>query len=293
MSPSAAAGIPTLLDALGHDAVALVTMRNARRPEHTARILEAAPAGVDVLVPSVKSQVAPLLRAYEPDLAICTGFGWLLPEDALAVPRLGIVNGHPSLLPRYRGPNPFGWTLRNGDAEVGFTFHLMDADFDTGPILAQGSAPLTPEDTMTTLLDRLPGLVSDLLPTALTRLESGDRGDPQPTGGGSYAPLFEDEFAELDWTKPAWEVHNQVRSWFLPTVSGIMGPLTTLAGRRVRVLGSELVDLASDTEPGAIVERDGRTVLVQCADRPLRILETEPAEDVSRPPTRRRKIACR
>jgi methionyl-tRNA formyltransferase len=266
-----------MLDALGHDTVALMTIRNERRPDRTAAILEAVPDGVDVVVPGDRSRVAPLLRAYEPDLAICNGFGWLLPPDAIAVPRLGIMNGHPSLLPRYRGPNPFGWTLRNGDPEVGFTFHLMDNGFDTGPILGQASAPLTADDTTTTLRDALPALVAQLLPRALERLEAGDRGDPQPANGASFAPVFEDEFAEIDWTKSAWEVHNQVRSWFQPTVSGIMGPLTTLAGRRVRVLRTELVDAQSDTDPGTIVELDGRTLLVQCGDRPLRVLETEPA----------------
>jgi methionyl-tRNA formyltransferase len=266
-----------LLEALGHETAALLTMRNPRRPGNTQAILEAAPEGVDVVVPGNSAHVAPLLRAFEPDLAICNGFGWLLGPDALAVPRLGILNGHPSLLPRYRGPNPFGWTLRNGDPEVGFTFHLMDAGFDTGPVLGQTSAALTADDTMKTLLDRLPALVAQLLPGALERLEAGDRGDPQRENGGSYAPLFEDEFAEIDWTKPAWDVHNQVRSWFLPTVSGIMGPLTTLAGRRVRVLRTALVDAQSDTEPGTIVELDGRTLLMQCGDRPLRVLETEPA----------------
>ena len=266
-----------LLDALGHETAALLTMRNQRRPGHLQTLLEAAPDGVDVVVPGDRTHVAQLLRTFEPDLAICTGFGWLLPPDALAVPRLGIMNGHPSLLPRYRGPNPFGWTLRNGDAEVGFTFHLMDAAFDTGPILGQGTAPLTADDTMKTLLGKLPDLVAELLPRALERLEAGDRGDPQQENDASYAPLFEDEFAEIDWTKPAWDVHNQVRSWFLPTVSGIMGPLTTLAGRRVRVLRSELVDAQSDTEPGTIVELDGRTLLMQCGDGPLRLLETEPA----------------
>ena len=264
-----------LLDALGHETAALLTIRNPRRPGHTEAIVEAAPEGVDVVVPGDRTHVAPLLRTFEPDLAICTGFGWLLPSDALAVPRLGIMNGHPSLLPRYRGPNPFGWTLRNGDPEVGFTFHLMDAEFDTGPILAQASAPLTADDMMKTLLDKLPALIAQLLPGALERLEAGDRGDPQPTDGASYASLFEDDFAEIDWTKPAWEVHNQVRSWFMPTVSGIMGPLTTLAGRRVRVLQTELVDAQSDTEPGTIVELDGRTLLMQCGDGPLRVLETE------------------
>ena len=278
MSPPAAEGIPLLLNALGHETVALLTMRNQRRPELTATILNGAREGMDVVIPGDKTHVAPLLRTFEPDLAICAGFGWLLPPDALGVPRLGILNGHPSLLPRYRGPNPFGWTLRNGDAEVGFTFHLMDAEFDTGPTLAQGSAPLTPEDTMKTLMHRLPGLAEQLLPRALARLEAGDLGDAQPTDGASYAPLFEDDFAEIDWSKTAWDIHNQVRSWFLPTVSGIMGPLTTLDRKRVRVLRTQLV-VEGDVKavPGTILEVEGAGLVVQCGDNPLRILETEPA----------------
>jgi methionyl-tRNA formyltransferase len=267
-----------MLDALGHDTVALMTIRNERRPDRTAAILEAVPDGVDVVVPGDRSRVAPLLRAYEPDLAICNGFGWLLPPDAIAVPRLGIMNGHPSLLPRYRGPNPFGWTLRNGDPEVGFTFHLMDAEFDTGPILGQASTPLTSDDTMKTLLEKLPALVAQLLPGALERLEAGDLGDHQPPNGASHAPLFEDEFAEIDWTRPAWDVHNQVRSWFMPTASGIMGPLTTLDGERVRVLESTVADTDTRAEPGTILERgDDGSLLVACGSGAILVLRTEPA----------------
>ena len=221
--------------------------------------------------------MAPLLRSYEPDLALCSGFSWKLDAETLAVPRLGIVNGHPSLLPQWRGPNPFGWTIRSGATELGLTFHLMDVGLDTGPILAQGSAPLTQDDSMSTLFDRLPALVADLLPKALARVEAGDRGDPQSEEGASYAGLYEDEYAEIDWTQPAREVHTQVRCWFVPTVSGITGPLTTLDGKRVRVLETKLVDAGSRGEPGTILERDGEELLVQCGDAPIRVLRTEPA----------------
>ena len=115
-------------------------------------------------------RVAPLLRSYDADVGLCGGWGWKLGPDALSATRLGIVNGHPSLLPRWRGPNPFGWTLRAGDPEVGFTFHFMDEGFDTGPILAQGSAPLSEEDSIATLMER----------TAATR----ERAAAEGTGAG-------------------------------------------------------------------------------------------------------------
>jgi methionyl-tRNA formyltransferase len=240
-------------------------------------VLAGVPPGLDAVVVGSKERVGPLLRSYEPDLAVCSGFSWKLDAEALAVPPLGIVNGHPSLLPRWRGPNPFGWTLRCGDDKLGFTFHLMDADFDTGPILAQGSVPLTDDDTLATFFEKLAPLAARLLPEALARIESGDRGDPQPEEGASYAPPFEDEYAEIDWTRPARKVHYQVRSWFVPTASGVMGPLTTLDGERVRVLGTKLVDRESDAAPGTILERDPEGLLVACGDGPIRVLGTEPA----------------
>src|SRR5438093_107047 len=192
MAAQAVAGYAQLLQALGHETVGVLTMANSVRPEAVQQVIANTPAGVDAVVVGSKERMAPLLRSYEPDLALCSGFSWKLDEEVLAVPRLGIVNGHPSLLPQWRGPNPFGWTLRSGARDVGFTFHLMDEGLDTGPILAQGTAPLGDDASMETLFERLPALAADLLPKALARVECGDRGDPQSQEGASYAGLYED-----------------------------------------------------------------------------------------------------
>jgi methionyl-tRNA formyltransferase len=263
--------------ALGHDVVALVTARNPRNPDLLAELVGDPPPDVDVLVPHSRRNVAPLLTAYDLDLAICSGLNWKLPAEAIVAPRLGILNGHPSLLPRWRGPNPFGWTFRADDREIGFTWHLMDAELDTGPILAQGTVPLDDDDTQERLWEKLYPIAGDLLTRSLERLEAGDRGDPQPTDGATWAPVFEDEFTEIDWTRTAREVHNQVRSWFLPTRSGIRGAHTTLDGQRVKVTRSQLV--SGEYPPaaaGTIVAREGESVIVQCGDGVLRVLETEP-----------------
>jgi len=262
---------------LGHETSGVLTMRNRRRPEASAHVIADVPEDIDVVVVGSADRVAPLLHSYGADVALCAGWGWKLGPDALAATRLGVVNGHPSLLPRWRGPNPFGWTLRAGDPVVGFTYHFMDEGFDTGPLLAQGSRELTDEDTMQTVLEHTRVLANELLPQTLVRVEAGDRGDPQPATGATHASVHEDEFAEIDWTRPAREVHNQIRAWFTPTVSGIMGPLTTLDGERVRVLESRLVGVDSNGAPGEIVGRDDDGVLVQCGDAPLRVLRTEPA----------------
>jgi len=270
--------LTAILRALGHDVPGVVAMRNARNADGLAELIRNPEAGLELVVVSGPDRIAPLLRAFEPDLVVCSGFGWLIPSESLAVPRLGILNGHPSLLPKYRGPNPFGWTFRNGDDELGYTFHLMDTQFDTGPILAQGTRPLTDDDSVHDIMELVPPLITKLLPKALARLESGDRGDPQPTQGASYAPRFEDEYAEIDWTRPAREVHNQVRSWFLPSVSGIMGALTTLDGERVRVKLTRLMDERSNAAvPGTILAREDGELVVQCRDGPIRVVRAEPA----------------
>jgi methionyl-tRNA formyltransferase len=278
MAPRAVEGYAQQLQTLGHETVGVLTLRNDRRPKAVPDTVAATPAGIDTVVVGSKERVAPLLRSYEPDLALCSGFSWKLDAEALSVPRLGIVNGHPSLLPQWRGPNPFGWALRSGARELGFTFHVMDEGLDTGPVLAQGSVPLNADDSMSTLFDRLPSLVAGLLPKALARVEAGDRGDPQTAVGASYASLYEDAYAEIDWTQDVRAVHNQVRSWFLPTVSGIMGPLRTLDGERVRVLEAKVVDTDSNAVPGTIIERDaGGSLLVACGNGAIRVLRTEPA----------------
>ena len=179
MAAGAVGGYVRQLTELGHEIAGVLTMRNRRLPEAAAQVIVEVPEGIDVVVVGSADRVGPLLRSYDADVGLCAGWGWKLGADALAATRLGIVNGHPSLLPRWRGPNPFGWTFRAGDPEVGFTFHVMDGGFDTGPILAQGSLPLGDDDTMDTLRERVEKLFEALLPKALARIEAGDRGDPQ------------------------------------------------------------------------------------------------------------------
>jgi methionyl-tRNA formyltransferase len=263
-------GFDAALRAAGHEPVALLTTRRARAdadryPEFQALVADA-PAQLDVLIPSTKASIAPLLSAYEPDLLVCMGFSWLIPAEALAVPRLGAINGHPSLLPRYRGPAPVAWAVRNGDTELGFSYHRMDNDFDTGPTLAQGSVPLDDsDDSWDTLGEKIGPLALGLAPRVFERLASDDPGDPQQ-GESSYAGFFGDDYVQLDWDRPAREVHNQVRAWrFMPFSAdrGVRGPIAELEGQRVRVLRTRL-------EPG-------EGTRVECADGPIWVLDTEAA----------------
>lgn len=104
------------------------------------------PAHPDICLVPEKARLAPLLEAYEPDLCLCLGYRGLLPPEVLAIPRLGVLNGHPSMLPRWRGPFPVAWHVREGETELAMSYHPMDGAFDTGPVLAQGSRPMPTRD---------------------------------------------------------------------------------------------------------------------------------------------------
>jgi len=256
---------------LGHEPVAwLMARRPADHPvppwgDVTDR---AAPAGVNLLFARDKSDIAPLLRGLEPDLVLCWGFAWKLPQEALDVPRLGCVNQHPARLPRHRGPIPMAWALRDGDGEFGITWHRMDAELDTGAILAQTTVPI--EDDDSNIEEFGPKLIKaslDLLPRVFERLAAGDPGDPQATEGVSWAGMFEEDYATVDWNQPARKIHDQVRAWHLTFGMGpVAGPFAELDGERVKLLRTSLTDRG-----------DGARA-VECGEGSLWIVESEPAE---------------
>ena len=249
----------------GHEPVAVITPRRRAlsappMPFAAAHVADDPPE-LDILFAATRHSLTRLLRAHEPDLAICTGFPWLISQETIDVPRLGIVNGHPSLLPRYRGPFPIAWAIRNGETEIGMSFHLMDAAFDTGNVLAQEAVPLHDDDTGETLYDRFPPVVDELLPIVFARLAAGDRGDPQD--GGEYQSMFEKEYWTIDPSQTAAEVHRQVRAWsFVPPILPERGPILDLGGERVRVTRTSRTEVADATR-------------LECADGPLWIVESE------------------
>ena len=215
-------------------------------------------------MPASRDRIAPLLRHFDPDLALCLGFPWKIPPEALAVPRHGIVNGHPSLLPRYRGPSPVAWAIRNGESEIGFTFHYMDAELDTGNVLAQAAVPLGDEHGW----DELDAEARDRRrETFCRRSSSGSSAATpatrRPTSEASYFRLFEPEYAWIDWSQSADEIARQVRAWRFHSPAEPRGALTELDGETVRVLSRE--------------PRTRGRPRAECADGTLWIVETEAA----------------
>ena len=265
--PQISQRLTEFLRSLGHEPVALLCTRERASSRGGAfeTLVRDAPDGIDVVIPSSRASIAPLLRGVDADLLLCNGFPWIIPADALAVPRLGAVNGHPSLLPRYRGPSPVGWAIRNGETEIGYTWHRMDATLDTGPILSQAAIPFGDEWSWEELGPRMFETAAILLQQALERVERGDLGDPQPEDEGEYLSFYEPEYAWIDWSKPAAEVQRQVRAWLFGSApaDGERGALAEIDGEKVRVLRTRL-------EPG-----EGREL--RCGDGSIWIVETEPA----------------
>jgi methionyl-tRNA formyltransferase len=265
--PGVARGYAQIISALGHEPVAVIVPRRrapgAPPTPFAAEHVADDPHELDVLFAATKHSLAPLLRGYEPDLAICTGFPWLIPAEAIDVPKHGIVNGHPSLLPRYRGPFPVAWAVRNGETEIGLSYHVMDAHFDTGNVLAQARLPLSDDASWETLQAQLAEVTPALFAKVFDRLGRGDRGEHQE--GGEYQSAFEDDYRFVDLTQNAADVHRQVRAWsFVPPILPKLGPLLERDGTRVRLLRTSLTEV-----PGA--ER------IECADGPLWIVESAEA----------------
>jgi methionyl-tRNA formyltransferase len=265
--PGVARGYAQIISALGHEPVAVIVPRRrapgAPPTPFAAEHVADDPHELDVLFAATKHSLAPLLRGYEPDLAICTGFPWLIPAEAIDVPKHGIVNGHPSLLPRYRGPFPVAWAVRNGETEIGLSYHVMDAHFDTGHVLAQARLPLSDDASWETLQAQLAEVTPALFAEVFDRLGRGDRGEPQE--GGEYQSVFEADYWFADLTQTAEEVHRQTRAWsFIPPILPELGPLLERDGTRVRLLRTSLTEVAG-------AER------IECADGPLWILESAEA----------------
>jgi methionyl-tRNA formyltransferase len=261
-------GFDAVVREAGHQTVALLTFLDSdgRYGDFDiAPVLKEVPSDLDIVMPARRSSIAPLLRGLEPDLVVCMAFPWKIPADALGVPTLGWVNGHPSLLPRHRGPVPVAWTIRNGDQEMGITFHRMDAELDTGAILAQETVRIGDYVEPDVFYPRTGPVVMDVLRRALEGLAAGDEGTPQ-AAGGEYEGFFSDEDAWLDTSRPAVELHRLVWAWRYTIAAGeLRGALVDLDGETMRVLASSLHEV------------DGAQRL-DCADGPLWLVEVEPAQ---------------
>lgn len=253
----------------GHDIVAVYTQppRPAGRGKALRRsaVHEAADAaGLTVRTPArVKRDTTEheAFAALNADAAIVAAYGLILPKAMLDAPRLGCLNIHASLLPRWRGASPIQTAIVAGDTQSGVCIMQMDEGLDTGAVLLQGATPITPQDTASTLHDRLSAIGGDLIVQALA---TSPTATPQPAEGVTYAKILTRDDGRLDWSRSAQELDQHIRG-FTPWP----GAFTTLNGTTIKIGAATPIISSHDTAECGVTIDD--TLTIACGNGALRI----------------------
>ena len=208
------------------------------------------------------------LVACAPDVLVVAAYGLILPRAVLDLPRLGCINIHASLLPRWRGAAPIHRAIEAGDAQTGITIMQMDEGLDTGAMLMERALPINADDTTGSLHDRLAALGAEMIVEALRRLPGGLAATPQPSEGATYAAKIGKAEAALDWQRPAEVLARAVRAF-----NPFPGAIATLREVPLKVWRAEVVD--GHGEPGTVLAADDGGVVVACGERALRLIELQ------------------
>jgi methionyl-tRNA formyltransferase len=224
-------------------------------------------AGIAVCQPpSLRNEAAQAeLAALAPDLLVVVAYGLILPQAVLDIPRLGCINSHASLLPRWRGAAPIQRAVEAGDRESGVTVMHMEAGLDTGPMLLKASTPIDASDTGGSLHDRLARLGPPAVLQVIDALQAGTQAaEIQDDSQAVYAHKLSKEEARLDWTRPALELERQVRAFFPWPISH-----STLHGEALKVLAAQWVE--GSGEAGTVIACDKDGLTVACGEQALRL----------------------
>ena len=177
-----------------------------------------------------------ILREIAPDVIVVVAYGKILPEEILNLPKYGCVNGHASLLPKYRGASPIQWCIVCGEKQTGITTMLMDKGMDTGDILEQITVDIGEEETAEELFQRLSDISATLMLSTLERLEKGEIIPiKQKEEEATYAPIIKKDMALIDFNKTAEEIHNAVRGYYSWPCAYFY-----LKGKRVKAIACKL-----------------------------------------------------
>jgi methionyl-tRNA formyltransferase len=208
------------------------------------------------------------------DVLVVAAYGLILPPAVLAWPRLGCLNIHASLLPRWRGAAPIQRAIEAGDATTGITIMQMDEGLDTGPTIDAREVPIGSRETAGSLHDRLAAVGAELIVEVLGRLEREGRlaARPQPGEGATYAARIGAADARVDWTRDAAAIDRQVRA-----LDPAPGAYTTLDGGIVKLWRAHPLPSEGPAAPGTVLAASAAGIDVACGDGVLRIVELQRA----------------
>lgn len=217
-----------------------------------------------------KGPAQEILTQLAPDVIVVVAYGKILPPAVLSIPRLGCVNVHGSLLPRWRGAAPVQWAVLSGDPVAGVTTMLMNEELDTGDMLDRLETPVGENETSGELFDRLMVLGSQLLLTTLEKLENGTaKPIPQLEEGACYAPMLDKSMAMLDFTQSAVELRHRVLGLNPWPVA-----LTLFGGKRLKIYRVSVLE--DSGEPGTAFVGPDKSFCVYCGKGALRLDEIQP-----------------
>ena len=276
----AAASLAALLAQAAYHVIAVYTQPD--RPSGRGRQLKPSPVkelalahGVPVYQPlSLRAPEAQAeLAALQPDLMIVAAYGLILPAAVLGTPRLGCINVHASLLPRWRGAAPIERAIEAGDTQTGITIMQMDEGLDTGAMLLTRDCPIEENDTGGSLRETLQALGAEALLAALPEVLAGtNRGTAQDGAQATYAAKLRKEESAIDWHLPAALLARRIRAFNPSNVCH-----ATLGGEVFRIHAARAVTDARGAHAGGILEAGAAGIRVACGDGALLLLELQPA----------------
>ena len=219
-------------------------------------------AGISVYQPEkIKSESSlDYFKRLMPDVVVIIAYGQIIPPSLIAIPRLGWINLHGSLLPKYRGAAPINWAIVNGEKLTGLTTMQIDAGLDTGPMLLKYQTGIGPDETALDLYAQLAEAGAPLIVETLKKLDRGEIAPtPQDNSQASLAPPLKKEDGRIDWSLPAPNIYNRIlglQPW--------PGAFTTFRGATCRIWGKPLKPVAAGGTPGIILPTQEDGLLVIC-----------------------------
>ena len=213
------------------------------------------------------------IKALEPDVICVVAYGKILPKEILEIPKLGCINVHGSLLPKYRGAAPIQWAVINGEKVTGVTTMYMDVGMDTGDMILKEETEIAPDETTGELWDKLAKIGAELLVKTLEQIENKTAPRIPQGEDFSMAPMLDKEMSKIDWeSKTAQEIKNLVRG-----LNPIMGTYSYLNGKKIKIWKVDVVEANSeDTRNGTVLKSDSKDGLyIKAKDGVIKVLEIQ------------------